>query len=262
MIIILAYLLVGCLAGIASGLLGIGGGIVTVPSLLLLFSLQDFPKETVMLMAIGTSLASMVVNTFSATYFHSRKKSIAWSTLLSLFPSILIGGGIGATVATSLPTSALKIFFGIFACVIGFYSAKFARIKIIKHSPPNIFIFSFIIAFIAFISNTLGIGGGIFTAPVLSYYGYPTTKAIGTSSAFSFIISLYGAIAYYASSKGIETGPHSLGYIYLPAFIGISLTSFPFAAYGVRLAHRLEVKTIRRVFAAVMVVIGVSMIFN
>ncbi len=259
---ILFYLLIGCFAGLASGLLGIGGGVITVPALLLIFTIERFPEETIMLMAIGTSLASMVVSTFSSTYFHNRKNSVTWKTLLFLSPGILVGGGIGALVARLLPATILKIVFGVFACVIGFYSAKIAKIKISKHSPPNIFLFNLEGILIAFFSNILGIGGGVFTAPILTYYGYSTTKAVGTSSAFSCLISLFGAISYYVTSKGIETVPLSIGFIYLPAFLAISLTSFFSASYGVKLAHKLEVKTTRRAFAAMMVVIGVSMIFN
>lgn len=260
--IILFYLIIGGIAGVTSGLLGIGGGVITVPALLLLFTLQDFPKETIMLMAIGTSLASMVVNTLSSTYFHSRKNAVSWRTFFSLTPGILLGGGLGAALASYLPTFALKVTFGIFACIIGFYSAKFAKIKIAKHAAPHIFTFTWMVALVAFLSNILGIGGGIFTGPLLCYYGYSVKRAIGTSSAFSCLISLYGATAYYITSQGVEIHPFSSGYIYLPAFFAISLSSFFAAAYGVKLAHRLEIKTIRLVFSAVMVIIGVSMLFN
>ena len=257
-----AYLIVGALSGIASGLLGIGGGIFIVPALFLLFSLQGFPQENLMSMAVATSLASMFITTAASTYFHNQKKVVAWKLVLSATPGVLLGAGCGAVIATSLPTSLLQKVFGGLCCIIGFYLAKHAKASTKKHKLPRIFPLNFISLGVASLSSMLGIGGGLFAHPFLTYSGFTLPKAVGTSSAFSCLVSLYGTLAYYANGDSATAVDGSLGYIYLPAFFTIGIASSICARQGATLAHKLSPITVKRVFAVTLVVIGVFMLLR
>ena len=142
------YVLVGGAAGIVGGLLGLGGGVVTVPCLLLIFRHLDFPQDHVMLMAIVTSLAAMVFNTIGATWAHNKRGNVVWPAVKKMFPGFLVGSVLGASIATFLPERALEIFFGTFLCVLGVYFF-FKKTKVHAHyalpSAPVLSLFSLVI---------------------------------------------------------------------------------------------------------------------
>lgn len=256
------YIMVGALAGIFSGLLGIGGGVITVPALSLIFTLSGFPKEYVMHVAIGTSLSSMAVNTFSATYFHHKKQGVVWKIIRRLLPGIVLGTVCGAFLSTKVSSDFLEDLFGGFACLIGLFFAKRFQPIEGESTLPGLVFLSAVGWSVACLANLLGIGGGMFMLPIFLYFHIQEKKAVATSSAVSFLISLGGAISYFLSSrKGLEISG-CLGSVYLPAFFLISASSFFASSYGVSLAHKLPSSTLRKVFAAMMVCVGLWMIWN
>ena len=261
-LVIFLYFAVGSIAGISGALLGIGGGAITVPALLVIFSFLDFPKDYIMHIAIGTSLSSMTINTLAATYFHHRKKSVAWTAIRRMFLGIAIGSFAGAFIARELSSHSLQAIFGVFACLLGL-----SFIKPLKEVPesdtvPSFLVFTFIGIGVACLANLLGLGGGFFMLPILFYFHFNGKKAIGTSSATSFLISLGGSIGYLVSTTESPNIPGCFGYIYLPAFITISLGSLIASFYGVKLAHSLPINVIRKIFAFTIISVGLLMIFN
>ena len=253
---ILAYFLIGVLAGLSSGLLGIGGGAVTVPALLLVFSLLGFEKETLMHMAIGTSMASMAVNSLTACYFHEKKKNISWPSIYPMLPGVVLGSLFGALTSKYIPSHFLQVLFGLFACLIGLQLFK----KTKKQNPPiqknlSRFILSCFSFLIAFTANILGIGGGVFLIPLLLHYQYTIKKAIGVSLVISFLVSFLGTMSFLFLQ---DTRIH---YIYLQAFIIISLTSLISSFYGTKLSACLDNTILKKVFALSMIFIGILMIF-
>jgi uncharacterized membrane protein YfcA len=255
-----AYLLIGLISGTLGALLGIGGGSITVPSLLLLFSLGTFPELHIMHMAIGTSLAAMVLNTFFATYFHNKRRSVNWFIVRKSVLGIVFGSFIGAGIAKNVSSDLLKTFFGFFACFIGVTFIKSARVSPQRNTLPSLGIWTGISTGIAALSNLLGIGGGFLMVPSLLYFHTPEKKAIGTSCATSGLISLGGAIGYFLASQSQECISGCLGYIYFPAFLFISLGSLFSSFYGVKLAHSLSSILLRKIFAVTMICIGLLMV--
>ena len=256
------YLIIGSIAGIMGGLLGIGGGSLTVPALLLMFSLWGFPKDHLMHIAIGTSLCAMVINTCSSTYFHHRKGAVVWKAVKHIVLGIILGSFLGAFLARDLSSDFLQEFFGVFACLIGLVFVR-PTSKVIQgtHKMPGFFVFGLVGTGVATLANLLGIGGGFFMVPLLLYFRFDEKKAVATSSATSFLISLGGAIGYLiAADRGLGM-PGCFGYVYMPAFLAISLSSLVASFYGVKLAHALPPSLLRKIFAATMVAIGLSMIF-
>lgn len=257
----IAFIFMGILAGILAGLLGISGGVITVPCLALFFHLMSFPQAYVMHLAIGTSLAAMVFSGLGAAWSHHIKKAVIWDIVWAMFPGIIIGSIIGSLIAHVLSSVILAIFFGFFAILLGiyFYRKRFiAKQKEKKINKSRSLWLGFGISGLA---NILGIGGGVMTVPILVAHNYPEKKAVGTSAAIGLLISFLGALAYlYFGMKEIQI-EYGIGYLYLPAFIVIGIVSFFCAPLGTKWAHGLPVQTIRRIFGVFLVISGLLMIF-
>ena len=256
--IYLAYVIVGVVAGILGGLLGIGGGIVTVPCLLFLFHYLGFPSAYIMHLAVATSLAAMIFNTAASTIAHHLRKSVIWEVFGKLAPGLVVGSVIGAFVALWLSTQILEICFGIFLLVIAvrFYAQKSIREE--SHKLPHPLILNLLSCVIGIISNLLGIGGGSMTVPMLTAFKMKDRNAIGTSAATTLVTTLCGSLSYWILGRGDIDIPGTLGLINVPAFLIIGITAFFAAPYGVKLTHEIDPNKVRKIFATVLALTGLS----
>lgn len=256
-----SYLLLGSVAGCVGALLGIGGGVIIVPSLVLIFSFLGFPENQIMHIAIGTSLSAMVINTLASTYFHHKKNSVEWKVILRFLIGIAIGAFIGIYVAHDLDSDTLQKVFGIFACLIGLTFFKPLQVSGETRKVPGVVVCTLIGIAVAFLANLLGLGGGFFMFPIFLYFHFSGQKAAGTSSATSFLMSLSGSIGYLISASAAPSIPGCYGYIYLPAFLALSVSCLIASFYGVKLAHSMSLKRVRQVFAVTLLSIGLLMFF-
>lgn len=262
MTIWLTYCGAGIIAGILAGLLGLGGGIVIVPMLTLTFTLQHFPEPVVHHLALGTSLGTIIFTSFASFRAHHRHGAVNWQVVRRITPGILVGTLAGSYVAASLSTTALRCFFIVFAFYVALQMLTNMKPAGGKQLPgiPGMFTVG---TGIGTISSLVGIGGGSMSVPFLLWCDMTMHNAIGTSAAIGFPIALFGAVGFIANglaASGLPKG--SLGYIYLPALIGISLTSYFVAPLGVRLAHRLPVAHLKKIFACLLIVIGSRMLYR
>ena len=257
----LAFAVVGAVAGILSGLLGVSGGMVTVPCLVFIFTMTGFPKESLMQTAIGTSLAAMVVNAAASTWAHHRKLNVKWDLFRWMTPGILLGSLCGALIAHFLSSNILEFFFGIFACSTALYMLFSKNYRDdARERLPNKIVLNTLSFGIAAFSNMLGIGGGVITVPVLMAYRVAMKKAVGTSTATTITISLFGAISYLFLGARQPQTSDTFGYLYLPAFVIISAVSIFGAFLGVYLAHKISVPYLKKIFAGLMLAAGLSML--
>lgn len=258
----IAYVFVGILAGILAGLLGIGGGLITVPCLFAIFYLLDFPQPYVMHLAIGTSLAAMVFNSFSSAWGHHRHNMVLWDVFKMMMPGIILGAIAGAYLANLLSGIVLEALFGIGAVLLGvrFLFTK-KKWEDGEHPLPNFATLSGTGFLISAVSNILGIGGGMFTVPSLLYFRVGEKKAIGTSAAISFFISLLGAASYFYFGFGLTSFNYTFGYVNLPAFIVIGVVSVFAAHYGVKLTQKLDPAVLRKIFGGALIITGLLMLF-
>jgi uncharacterized membrane protein YfcA len=257
---IIAYLIIGFLAGILGGLLGVGGGVITVPCFYLIFYLLDYPHVYIMQLAIGTSLAAMVFNTLSSTWAHHKRLNVAWNVFRKMAFGLLLGSIIGALITEWLSTLFLEIIFGVFLCLLGIYFWRAPHFKDEStHLPkvPLLFLWS---SGIGGISNILGIGGGTLIVPFLTAHNMPAKKAIGTSAACSLLITSLGAISYLILGLKTAQLPEDVGFINIPAFLIVGIVSFLVAPYGAKLTDRFSVTYLRKIFSIVLLVTGLSMI--
>ncbi len=258
----IAYLVIGSVAGILAGLLGIGGGIVTVPCLLLVFNLLGYPQTYLMHMAIGTSLAAMVFNTISSTCAHHKRHGVLWNIVRKMLPGLVIGSVLGAVSAEYLSGIILEIFFGCFLIGIGILFLRKHQPHLEEHKLPSPPVFTLISAGIGWLSNLLGIGGGVITVPVLTSFKVQSKKAIGTSAATSLCISSIGALSYLWIGLGKLPFHETVGYINLPAFALIGIATFIAAPIGAKWTHQLSEHVLKRFLGVMLVLVGAAMVFT
>lgn len=260
----LLYLGVGALAGLLGGLLGIGGGLVIVPVLVYSFTAHDFDNAILTQMAVGTSLATIIFTSFSSVRAHHARGAVRWELVRMIAPGIVLGTFLGAQIAHLLPGTGLQVLIGIFAILMALQMLTNWQPGSATASPASLpgrqglFLGG---GMIGTASALFGIGGGSLTVPWLSHHAVRMQEAVATSSACGIAIAIAGTASFAWTGWGHAGLPvHSLGYIYLPAFACISLTSVMFATIGVRLAHQLPSRTLKKVFAVLLVVVGIRMI--
>ncbi|WP_372655097.1 sulfite exporter TauE/SafE family protein [Halobacteriovorax sp.] len=257
----LIYLLLGVFAGTLSGLFGIGGGLVIVPTLLFCFRFLGFSPDLAIHMAIGTSLSIIVITSSNSVFSHHKRGGIDWKIVRKILIPLIIGTYSGGLISSKLSASLLETIFSVYVVLVSL--KMFLDVKIDKiEKETSIIMYSIVGAIIGFKSAILGIGGGTISIPFLSWRGFSMKKAVGVSAALGLPISIVGSISYIVSGLKVTNLPEqSLGYIYLPAFLGVILTSSFFAHLGAKLSHKLPQDKMRKGFAIFLSIIAVKMIF-
>jgi uncharacterized membrane protein YfcA len=253
-----AYLGIGAVVGFFAGLLGIGGGIIIVSSLALMFTAHGFAPMHVMHLAIGTSLAAIVFGSWSSFRAHHRHGAVDWSIVKHMTPGLLAGVFIGAIAARFVTNAFLKYFFLGFTLFVTAQMVFNLKPKPSRQLPGNAPL-TFLALAIGVCSSLFGGGAAAIGVPFLTWCNVSVHRAIGTVAAMGFPVAIAGALGYVVAGWNVAELPGwSLGFVYLPAFVGISITSMLTAPWGARLAHRLKGATLRRIFAVVLVMMSVK----
>lgn len=256
------YAAVGAIAGVLAGLLGIGGGLVIVPMLIFSFTLQQIPAELIMHLALGTSLASIIFTSISSFRAHHKRGAVRWDVVRRITPGILAGTFAGSCVASLLPTQVLKGIFVIFLYYVATQMILSKKPAASRQIPGTAGIFG-AGGIIGSFSSLVGIGGGTLSVPFLTWCNISIRHAIGTSSAICLPIALAGAFGYIINGLGTENLPDfALGYVHLPALLGIISLSVFTAPLGAKLAHSLPVDKLKRIFALLLYVVATRMLIN
>lgn len=260
--LVLMYVAVGAFIGVIAGLLGIGGGLVLVPLLVFAFTAQGVPYESVMHLALGTSMASIVFTSVSSFMGHHRKGAVRWDIVRRIVPGTLIGTFLGSCVAARVPTAFLSVLFVAFLYYVSLQMLMDRKPKPSRQLPGTLGM-SGVGTGIGVVSSFVGIGGGALSVPFMTWCNVPMHHAIGTSAAIGFPIAIAGTVGYIVSGLHASALPqYSLGYVYLPALAGVVCASVLTAPVGVQLAHRLPVKILKQVFAVVLVIMGTRVLIS
>ncbi len=257
-----AYLLLGAIAGFLAGLFGVGGGLVLVPVLLLLFDAQHFLSEYALHLALGTSMATIVFTSLASMRKHHQHGAVRWQVVRSITPGILLGTALGALLAASIPTRGLGIFFTLFV----YFAA--AQILIDKRPHPSRQLpgmagMTLTGTFTGWISSLVSIGGGTIVVPFLVWCNVPLRHAIGTAAAIGFPIAVGGTLGYIAVGSHVDALPEPhLGYVYLPALFWVALASVLTAPLGAKAAHRMKVEMLRKLFAILLLVLATKLLLK
>jgi len=256
------YVVVGAVAGILAGLFGIGGGLVIVPMMVWVLGWHGVAPEVLMQLALGTSMASIVFTAVSSFLAHHRRGAVDWDIVRRIALGILTGTYGGTFVASLLPTRSLKIFFVGFLFFVCWQMLTGKRPKP-SRQMPGFWGMSLAGLGIGVVSSLVGIGGGTLSVPFMVWHNIPLHRAIGTSAAIGFPIAVAGALGYVVHGWGAAGRPEwSLGFVFVPALVGIVLASVLTAPLGVRLAHALPVDRLKKIFAVLLALVGLRMLWG
>lgn len=256
------YLVLGAAAGFLAGLLGIGGGLIVVAALVWLLPAQGIPQAVLMQVALATALGGIVFTSMSSTRAHWRRGAIRWPLVAWLAPGLVIGGLLGAVLATTLPSRLLAIFVAVY-CLLSAAQLAWGGSRPMTDRADAVGrgLLAMAGLVIGAVSAVVGIGGGSMTVPLLVWRGVVPVQAVATSAACGVVIALASVTGYIASPHGPELAlpSGSWGYVFVPAALTIAIASVSTAPWGARLAHRLPPRRLRQVFAIFLVVIAALM---
>lgn len=259
---ILMLMICGSISGFLAGLLGIGGGMILVPFMILVFNHLGFDQEVIVHMAIATGMATILFTTTSAIWAHHKHGSINWKLVASLSPGLVAGSLIGGSeIFEALNTSWLSLFFAIFIVYTSIQMILNKKPSAGRELPGALGLFSFG-AFAGGLASLVGAGGAFITVPFMLWCNVKPHTAMATSSGLGFPIAAAATIGYMYGSWGLPNLPAgSLGFVYLPAVACIVVVSILTAPLGAKMARKLNVTQLKRIFGVMLLMLAVFM-FN
>lgn len=247
-------------SGFIGGLLGIGGGVIIVPVLFLLFSRTGtYPPDMVLLVAVATSLACIVFTSASAAYAQIKGQRVLWPIVLQLLPFLLLGSAAAGYLAPQLPADLLRLGFAVFISVVAVIMFFDWKPPSHRQWPHSVVGTGPIGLGAGLVSGLAGIAGGNVIVPTLIYFNVPAHNATATASTLGVPIAAVGALSYVLLAPAASE-PGLLGYVDLRAFAFIVVGAVVAAPLGVRFAQRLPAATLKRVFALMLVLVAVRMV--
>ena len=258
----IAYIALGLLTGFSAGMLGIGGGLIMVPVLTIIFSAQGLLADQALHLALGTSMATIFFTSLSSLRAHHQHQAVDWRVFKQITPGILLGTLLSSLLAAHIPSKPLALFFTLFVCCVAVQMILNLKPKPTRELPGagGIFVVG---TGIGALSALVAVGGGAMTVPFLSLCNVRVQKAIGTSAAVGFPIAVGGSLGYIYNgwaSSGLP--PWSLGFVALPTLLWMVPPSMLAAPLGAKLTHRLPVSTLKRIFACLLIGLAVKMLWD
>jgi uncharacterized protein len=256
------YLAIGAFVGFCAGMLGIGGGAIMVPLLVMLFDAQGMPREHILHLAVGTSMATILFTSAASVRSHAARGSLRWDIVRAVTPGIIAGGLAGSAIASRIPTFVFASLFAATVFVAATNLMLERKPRPGRELPGKLGLLAFGFS-ISAVSAFAAVGGAFLTLPFMLWCNVPMLQAIGTAAAIGFPIAAAGSIGF-ALSGWSQTGlpAWSLGYIFLPATAGIAVASMLLAPVGVAAAHRMPTRWLRRIFALLLYAMAIRLIVN
>ena len=256
------YAVAGALVGVIAGLLGLGGAIIVVPFLVWQLPEVWVSPHVLMHVAVATSLGLVVCSSLVSGLNHHRYGNVQWSLVFKMLIGLIIGALLGTFIAKHIPSKVLQLFFGFFVLFVS-WSMAFPKEQVQSRSMPEGMQLNLVSTIIGILCILLGVSGGSLLVPYFNRCNIPLRQAIATASVCTFPVALTGVTLLMLSTPSNLAMPnHSIGYVYWPALLGLVLPCILLVPVGVRLAMRLEVILIRRIFAALLFLIGSDMIYE
>lgn len=249
------FIFLGLASGFFAGLLGLGGGIITVPVLaLLIFPYLNFPSDEIMHIAVASSLAAMIPTSIMSIYGHHRQKGILWSIAFKFTPGLIVGGVIGAILASIIARQSLQYSFATFQIFVVAYML-FSSVTSVKSIVGNQTVNPYISLPISCLSSLLGVGGGTMTVPYLLWRGLEMRQAIGISAYCGFPIAIASTFTYSLMQYN-DLNDFFGEFIYLPSVVGIGLGSILSAPLGAKCVSYLPVNFIKLLFSMMILLVS------
>lgn len=250
---------IGVFAGVIAGMLGVGGGIVLVPAFFYMFEHLGFAGPQLMQVCVATSLATIMATSMRSVMAHHRKGAVDWVVLRQWAPFIVIGAIAGVFVASYLKSSTLTAIFGTLAMIAGLYMAFGRDSWRVAQTMPAQPTRGLLATLIGFFSVLMGIGGGTFGVPMMTLYNTPIHRAVATASGFGMLIAV-PSVAGFLFLQVDQAPPYTIGAINIPAFLLVVGTTYLATPWGVKLAHSMNPKPLKRAFAVFLVLVALNML--
>jgi uncharacterized membrane protein YfcA len=252
----------GVLAGFVAGMLGVGGGIVTVPVLEYSLRFADVPEEYRLHVAVATSLAAIIPTSISSARTHHARGAVDWQLAKSWGVPIVLGAILGGVLASHAPLAVLAGVFGSVALLIATKMLlPLDHLRVANEVPRGIG-GGFVSTLIGTVSAMMGIGGGTLTVPTLSLCGYPIHRAVGTAAFFGIFISIPGTVAYLFARPDAGLPWATVGYVSLIGLALIAPGSMLTATLGARVAHALSRRRLSQAFGVFLLMVGTRMLYR
>lgn len=252
--------LIGAFAGVLAGMLGVGGGIVLVPAFFYAFQTLGYDGPQLMQMCLATSLATIIVTSVRSVSSHHKKGAVDWEILRSWAPGIVIGAVVGMLLVAQLRTTTLQAIFGILALVVGLYMAFGNAAWRLGAGMPTGALRAVLSPGVGFLSVLMGIGGGSFGVPLMSLFNTPIHRAVATAAGFGVLIAVPSVIGFLFVKMEAGAPPLTLGTINLVAFAIVIAMTLITAPFGVKLAHAMDAKPLKRLFGVFLVLVALNML--
>jgi uncharacterized membrane protein YfcA len=259
---IVLFAVLGLTAGLLSGLLGIGGGMVIVPGLFYLFRVVDMPHDWLMHMAAGSSMCIMVFTSAASAWSHHRRGDVQWLIFVRILPAIALGVIFGKLASYQLNTNWLECVFGLFLLFVALKILLNWLPKPENPGPPKAWLTHLVGTVLGFKSGVLGIGGGAISVPFLLYSGLPMSQASGTSASFTLPIAVVGTLSCLTFTIPATPVPLSTGTIYWPAVALVAPFTMLGAPLGTYLCHQIPSNQLKRGFAMFLLCLGLRLLFE
>lgn len=258
----LIYAATGAVSGLLAGLLGIGGGVIIVPAVLVALALDGVAPEVRMHLAVGSSLAIIVFTALASIRAHHRRGAVLWPVVGRIAPGIVVGALLGAAIADAMSGTLLRAWFGVFALLLA-ANLAFGRPPRPQRTLPGTPGLFAVGTAIGTVSSLVGVGGGSMSVPFLAWCNVPMRQAIATSAAIGLPIAFGGSAGFLAAGLDDPALPAlAVGYLYPPAIVLVGLASMVSAPFGARIAHAVDPRWLRYGFAVLFLVVGVRMLLG
>ncbi len=251
---------IGAFAGVLAGLLGVGGGIVLVPAFFYAFQTLGYDGPQLMQMCLATSLATIIVTSVRSVSSHNKKGAVDWDILRTWAPGIVVGAVLGMLVVAQLRSTTLQAIFGILALTVGLYMA-FGRAEWrLAQAMPTGVLRAILSPCMGFASVLMGIGGGSFGVPLMSLFSTPIHRAVATAAGFGVLIAVPSVIGFLFVEMRAGKPPFTIGAVNLVAFVIIIAMTLITAPWGVKLAHAMDAKPLKKVFGVFLILVALNML--
>lgn len=254
-------LVIGAFAGVIAGLLGVGGGIVLVPAFFFAFEGLGYDTPELMQICLATSLATIIVTSIRSVLGHNKKGAVDWDILRGWGPGIAIGAALGVVAASGLRNEVLMAIFGALGLIVGLYLA-FGRAEWrLGDAMPSGAGRMATSPALGFLSVLMGIGGGSFGVPLMTLYTVPIHRAVATAAGFGVIIAVPSVLGFLVlGGDGPNRPPFTVGQVNLVAFALVVAMTLITTPWGVKLAHAMDPKPLKRIFAVFIMVMALNML--
>lgn len=258
---VVMLVVIGGFAGVLAGLLGVGGGIILVPAFFYAFQTLGYDGPQLMQVCLATSLATIIVTSVRSVLSHNKKGAVDWEILKTWAPGIAVGAIVGVLVASSLRSVTLQAIFGCLGVVIGLYMGFGRSEWRLGQAMPTGLRRAVLSPVVGFMSVLMGIGGGSFGVPLMSLHNVVIHRAVATAAGFGVLIAVPSVAGFLLIDvDAASRPPYTLGAVNGPAFLLIIAMTLLTAPLGVKLAHSLDPKPLKRVFAVFLTLVALNML--